>query len=284
MNKFNYYIVRVLEKTGIISLINFRLIVKLNNHRFSIPFIGSKMGTENVLLAEAWFTDIFQQLKKVISREECFVDVGMNVGQTLLKVRSVDSTIRYIGFEPNVVCVQYLYKLIRINNIEDIRIFPVGLGSNSEILTLYADNEFASGASMIKFFRQNQNIKFEYNTPVFNGDVVLKNEPVGIMKIDVEGFELNVLKGIVDTIKTNRPFIICEILPNYNNEETDRFKRQLELERLLLSLDYVISRIHESESKVERLDAIGSFSSMDETNYLFIPSEKLDKLKALLIN
>ena len=90
MNKFKYYIVRVLEKTGIISLINFRLIVKLNNHRFSIPFIGSKMGTENVLLAEAWFTDIFQQLKKVISKEECFVDVGMNVGQTLLKIRSVD--------------------------------------------------------------------------------------------------------------------------------------------------------------------------------------------------
>jgi FkbM family methyltransferase len=262
MNKFKYYIVRVLEKTGIITLINFRLIVKLNNHRFSIPFIGSKMGTENVLLAEAWFTDIFQQLKKVISQEECFVDVGMNVGQTLLKVRSVDSTIRYIGFEPNVVCVQYLYKLIRINNIEDIRIFPVGLGSNSEILTLYADNEFASGASMIKFFRQNQKIKFEYNTPVFNGDVILKNEPVGIIKIDVEGFELNVLKGIVDTIKTNRPFIICEILPNYNNEESDRFKRQLELERLLLSLDYVISRIHESKSKVERLVAIGSFNSM----------------------
>ena len=95
---------------------------------------------------------------------------------------------------------------------------------------------------------------------------------------------LNEELGIVDTIKTKRPFIICEILPNYNNEETDRFKRQLELERLLLSLDYVISRIHESESKVERLDAIGSFSSMDETNYLFIPSEKLDKLKPLLID
>jgi hypothetical protein len=53
---------------------------------------------------------------------------------------------------------------------------------------------------------------------------------------------------------------------------------------LLLSLDYVISRIHESKSKVERLDAIGSFSSMDETNYLFIPAEKLDKLNVLLIN
>lgn len=284
MNKFKYYIIRVLEKTRIINFIYFGLTVKINNNRFQIPFIGSKMGTENILLVEAWFTDIFMALRKVISKDECFVDVGMNIGQTVLKIRSVDKIIPYIGFEPNVVCVNYLYKLIRLNRLEGVRIFPVGIGVNSEILTLHADNEFASGASMIKGFRKNQQIKFEYNTPVFNGDVLLLDEAVGIIKIDVEGFEVNVINGISDVLRIKRPFVICEVLPNYGNLDSDRFKRQTELENLLHSLNYIICRVDETKSKISRLATIGSFDSMALTNYVFVPSEKIESLTALLFN
>ena len=284
MNKVKYYIIRVLDKTRIINLINFRLTVKINNTRFQIPFTGSKMGTENILLAEAWFTNIFIALRNVISKDECFVDVGMNIGQTVLKVRSVDKTIPYIGFEPNVVCVNYLYKLIRLNRLQGVRIFPVGLGANSEILTLHADNEFASGASMIKGFRKNQKINFEYNTPVFNGDVILRDEAIGIIKIDVEGFEVNVINGIVEILRIKRPFIICEVLPNYGNLDSDRFKRQTELENLLHSLSYIICRVDESKAKISRLATIGSFDSMADTNYVFVPSEKIESLTSLLLN
>jgi FkbM family methyltransferase len=242
------------------------------------------MGTENILLVEAWFTDIFMALRKAISKDECFVDVGMNIGQTVLKVRSVDENIPYIGFEPNVVCVSYLYKLIRLNRMEGVRIFPVGLGANSEILTLHADNEFASGASMIKGFRKNQKIKFEYNTPVFNGDVILRDEAVGIIKIDVEGFEANVINGIVEILRIKRPFVICEVLPNYGNLDSDRFKRQTELENLLHSLNYIICRVDESTSGLIRLATIGSFDSMSDTNYVFVPSEEIENLIDLLLN
>ena len=34
-----------------------------------------------------------------------FIDVGVNIGQTLLKLKSVSSEIDYIGFEPNPICV-----------------------------------------------------------------------------------------------------------------------------------------------------------------------------------
>jgi FkbM family methyltransferase len=266
------------------DLINFVITVKINNTIFKIPFIGSKMGTENIMLAETWFTDIFMALRNVITKDECFIDVGMNIGQTLLKVRSVDKSIPYIGFEPNVVCVNYLYKLIRLNRLEGVRIFPVGLDVNSRILTLHADNEFASGASMIKGFRKNQKIKFEYNVPVFNGDVILQNEAVGIIKIDVEGFELNVINGIVEIMRIKRPFVICEVLPNYGNLDSDRFKRQTELENLLHALNYLFCKIDESNSKIRRLTTIGVFDSMSDTNYVFVPSEKMENLTALLLS
>ena len=241
------------------------------------------MGTENLLLAEAWFFSIYNKLRPQINDDCHFVDIGMNIGQTLLKVRSIDQHIPYIGFEPNPVCVSYLYKLIQLNQIENVRIMPVGLGSQSEILTLYADNEFASGASVIKGFRKNQKIKFEYNIPVFSGDEILNNLKIGLIKIDVEGFELDVLKGIINSIKLNRPFILCEILPNYNNRDSERYARQMELESLLKSNDYSIGRIEEKSAKCKLLNSIDIFDSMEESNYIFIPNERLEEVRGIQI-
>jgi FkbM family methyltransferase len=283
MNKINYYLIRLLDKSGILEFVNFRVSVNINQSKFYIPFRGSKMGTENLLLAEAWFFSVYNKLRPLIKDDYQFVDIGMNIGQTLLKVRSIDKQIPYIGFEPNPVCVSYLYKLVQVNKIKNIRIIPVGLGSQAEILTLYADNEFASGASVIKGFRKKQKIKWEYNIPVFNGDEILNNLKIGLIKIDVEGFELDVLKGIINSIKLNRPFILCEILPNYNNRDSERYIRQIELESLLKSNDYSIGRLDEKSAKFKLLNSIDIFDSMDESNYIFIPNERLEDVSELLI-
>lgn len=283
MKIVKYYIIRLLDKLRILKLVNFRVAVDISKKKYYIPFRGSKMGTENLLIAEAWFFSIYNKLRPQINVDYHFIDIGMNIGQTLLKVRSMDQHIPYIGFEPNPVCVSYLYKLIQLNQIENVRIMPVGLGRQSEILTLYADNEFASGASVIKGFRKNQKIKYEYNIPVFSGDEILNNLKIGLIKIDVEGFELDVLKGLLNSIKFNRPFVLCEILPNYNNRDSERYARQLELESLLKSNDYSIGRIEEKSAKCILLNSIDIFDSMEESNYIFIPNERLEDVGGLFI-
>ena len=121
MNKLNYYLIRLLDKTGIIKLVNFRVAVDISQKKYYIPFRGSKMGTENLLLVEAWFFSIYNKLRPLINDDCHFVDIGMNIGQTLLKVRSMDQHIPFIGFEPNPICVSYLYKLIQLNQIENVK-------------------------------------------------------------------------------------------------------------------------------------------------------------------
>ena len=41
-----------------------------------------------------------------------YLDIGVNIGQTLMKLKSVNPKIEYIGFEPNATCVHYVNKLI----------------------------------------------------------------------------------------------------------------------------------------------------------------------------
>ena len=52
------------------------------------------------------------------------VDVGANLGQTLLKVKRLDRRARYVGFEPNPWCVVYMEELVRVNRLEHCSIVP----------------------------------------------------------------------------------------------------------------------------------------------------------------
>jgi FkbM family methyltransferase len=175
-----------------------------------------------------------------------------------------------------------MYNLIKFNKFKNVRVFPVGLADNNDVLTLYADNEFASGATMINGFRSQQKIKFEYNTPVFTGDFILSECSPYLIKIDVEGFELDVIKGLKETMKAKNPIIICEILPNYSNIDSARYKRQIELEEILKSLNYLVYRVNEITGVLNQIDNIGLFESMDETNYVFVPNFKVPLIQDLI--
>jgi len=217
-----------------------------------------------------------------------FIDAGMNIGQTLLKVAALDGNRKYVGFEPNPVCFNYCFQLIKANELQNYSIYPVGLFNETKILTLFLDKEFASGASVSENFRNNkERYPIKVNVPVFKGDDVLQQrmeEKVGIVKMDVEGVEFEAIEGLHDRLKADTPFIIIEILPVYSLESENgkfRKKRELQLLAILFELGYKMYRINEKEEKLVYLDEIEVHQSMALTNYLFVHNDKLPLLKSL---
>ena len=103
-----------------------------------------------------------------------------------------------------------------------------------------------------------------------------------LIKIDVEGFELDVIKGLQETLRRESPIVICEILPNYLDKNSERYKRQIELEEILVKLDYSVYRVDEQNSKLMHLANIGLFESMDETNYVFVHKSKVSIISELV--
>ncbi len=114
------------------------------------------MGYENIRQWELWMCHL---LKKILPlKEGIFIDVGVNIGQTLLKLRSVDSSREYIGFEPNPHCVYYVEALIKENGFLNGRLIPVGLLDRDAVLelNLYSDGNTDSQASMVAELRQDK--------------------------------------------------------------------------------------------------------------------------------
>lgn len=286
---YKYYACRLLAKLNLLQHLSFHLSQKFGAKKFHVPVIDGVGYYNLVPVREEWMDKIIQKL--FVTRNGCVIDVGVNLGQTLLKIASFNTNINYYGFEPNPVCYAYCKSLIKLNRLNTFKIFPVGLSSTSAIVKLYGDTSYASGASIIENFRTNkERYKEIYAVPVMPADDILCKEnipAINFVKVDVEGAELDVMMGFKETLQRFYPIIIMEILPVYTLENENgkmRKERQDKLLKLMFSLGYKLFLIHEKETRLEPIEDIPVHGDMSRTNYLFIPSNEVKSFDDLLIS
>jgi FkbM family methyltransferase len=270
----NYYLHRFLYKSGFFKKVNCRLSKKINGRKFIIPVID-EAGYHNLLPTESWLSVLLEKFLPV--KKGAFIDVGMNIGQTLLKVAAADPDIAYYGFEPNPLCYYSCLRLVEENRLKTFQVFPVGLSDQENLLSLYLNKPYASGATVLKDFRKNmENFTLRMNVPVWRGDSLTALQEIrelAILKADVEGAELEVIQGLTGLIRRTHPIILLEILPIYDAEtENGRYRknRQDELIALLRSLAYEMFLIKEASATLEPVSEIEVHGDLTKTNYCFI--------------
>jgi FkbM family methyltransferase len=240
-----------------------------------VPLLGNT-GFDNLSPSERWLTTWLSRLLK--DREGVFVDIGVNVGQTLLKVKTLFPHVQYVGFEPNAVCFHYTQRLVELNGFEHCTLLPVGLSNRTALIPCFMRHEHDVSASVVAGFRPLWKVPERMYVAVFDGDAVLEQLEVGrvaVVKIDVEGGELEVVEGLRKTIGRDRPLIFCEILPLYPEDPHKLHFRQPRQERLLADLrqlGYVMYRLLEDGTAVSLTD-IEPHGNVKLTNYLFAPVE-----------
>ena len=222
-------------------------------------------------------------IRKLLSlKKGVFIDVGINIGQTLIKLKTVDKNIEYIGFEPNPKCVYYANELVKQNDFEHCSIIPVGIFNENKVLqlSLFSENDTDPAASVIDNFRPGEKVFKKIFVPVFDFaglDIALEIKDIAVVKIDVEGAELEVLQSMQETINRMRPFIIIEILPCYNTENFGRIQRQQAIENLLHDINYKIIRIIKGDKNTAisylPLAEIEIHGKIELCDYVLIPEE-----------
>lgn len=255
--------------------INYARTLRIRGVRIKAPSIYGIACRQS----ESWMVDLLATV--LDQRPGAFLDVGVNVGQTLVKVKAIDPDREYIGLEPNPVCVFYTQNLIRWNAFERCTLLPVGLFTHDSVLALdlFAEDDVAdSSASMISHFREDSVVHSSVFVPVFRFDSLAKilgDTVVGVVKIDVEGAELEVLKSLLQLIRRDRPAILIEVLPVYSQDNTFRRERQDELETLFADAGYALHRVGKTSSGayagLEPIEAIGIHSDLTKCDYLALP-------------
>lgn len=265
---------RTLERRGQLWRANFTVSGRLGGRPLRVP-LQFGAGWEHLRMREVWLYHAIEHLLK--SRPGTFVDVGVNVGQTLIKVKAVEPDRDYVGFEPNPNCLQYVQHLITLNKFTHATVVPIAVSNRAGVLRLFLNPDVDPSATIVDGFREPDRYARSIVVPVFVGDEVLESigvREVSIVKIDVEGGELDVMQGLERTLRRAHPFVVCEVLPVFDAEtELGRFRapRQAALRDLLGDLGYAIFRIY-VDGTVEALSDFGGVhSDMTLSNYIFVP-------------
>jgi FkbM family methyltransferase len=134
-----------------------------------------------------------------------FVDAGGFNGDTVEEIVNLGYVIDTVyGFEPDTKnFIDYCETMKRLN-IRAIN-FPCGIGEDNEIIPFSNDgfdgNYFGEG---------------EIGLPVCSLDNVLTSNPVNLIKMDIEGFEKEALRGANNLLKNNKP---CLAISLYHKPE-----------------------------------------------------------------
>jgi FkbM family methyltransferase len=163
---------------------------------------------------EGYIENVMRRL--LLEKSGAFIDIGVNVGQTLAKLLSIDRQRVYIGFEPQLACCFNVDDFLKLNKLHNACVLPIALSDANGIMTFYADGDADETASLMAKSTE-RTLKSHVQGRI--GDEVLLElavDAVCAIKIDVEGAELHVLRGLRNTLRHKRPAVIFEMLPNFS--------------------------------------------------------------------
>jgi len=190
-------------------------------------------------------------LKSLFAPHHIFFDIGGNIGVfTLLAAKRLSNGMVHT-FEPSPYHLEKLDANLRLNKFENVHVHPVALSNQTQSSKLYLPIEepgLMRNTGMASLFQLDQvKSKVEEVTCVKLDDY---RQKLGIpcadlIKIDVEGAEMDVLEGAIETIGSCRPIVVMEV----NLDHLQRADRNIqEVIDYWSHIQYKIFRInHEAE-------------------------------------
>ncbi len=131
-----------------------------------------------------------------LKNADVFIDIGANIGYYSCIARSMN--LKVLSFEPLWHNLQYIYNNMDINNWTDVEVYPLGLSDKPGLAVLYG---VGTAASFIKDWAGISTKKRV--VPLSTLDIIAAKRFSGsrlVIKIDVEGVELSVLKGATEIL------------------------------------------------------------------------------------
>ncbi len=176
---------------------------------------------------------------KYLDSNSTVVEVGAHIG-TLTVILSKLSKEVY-SFEPLKQSYDLLNKNLDLNNCKNVKTFKKGIGDKKGKIKIdfIADGNCGAtvlqGGSINKTWKNKNDLELDLEVDVITLDS-LKLDSLDYLKIDVEGYEENVIRGGLKIINKFKPVIVLECMGDYDygsiitDEQIEtKFKKLLEL-------------------------------------------------------
>jgi FkbM family methyltransferase len=149
-----------------------------------------------------------------------FFDIGSNFGYYSYYVLSLHPTQKIYSFEPNPALYKQQLETKSRNNLNSFMPNNTGIGDTKGVLTLNIDAR-ASGRSTfgprseLKNKREVQAEIMSFDEWLQNNGIQYPTKPEWVAKIDVEGYEPRVIRGMCQTLNAQAFYALCIEINDY---------------------------------------------------------------------
>jgi FkbM family methyltransferase len=209
----------------------------------------------------------WQLLEQLLSNGKDAIEVGANIGTHTVSMANKLASMgrRLLAVEPQPVVFQNMCANLALNGLLNVLAENAACSDKPGWLTFqmpdYRQENNSGGVSMREDSIGNQRVR-----AVLLDELVPENFDVGLIKIDVEGFEQKVLEGATQTLKLFRPNIYVE---------NDRHDKSKDLIEWLWTADYDlwwhIPRLYNPENYFGVVENI--YGNVASFNMLAVPKE-----------
>jgi FkbM family methyltransferase len=194
------------------------------------------------------------------------VDVGAALGSYSWILSRASRTV--YAFEPGKLHNKFLSRVVSGSNVE---VICAAVGSTTGQVNLYTPGSDSHALHSATVFEATQVVRVEdtrvervqqTTLDAFLAACLAPGRTVDVLKVDVEGYELDVLKGAWRTLTLYHPLIICEVEARHNANYAEVFRLLKELGyscyffrdgTLELLLDERIERLQQAKDLAARI-------------------------------
>lgn len=180
-------------------------------------------------LGQFWLTrnrrlyepEVTRWIVSLLGRGDTFVDVGGNNGYySMLASKVVGPTGRVLAFEPNPAAFSRLLRNRSLNAADNVSARCLALSDRKATASLFLDPDEDGRSTMVSTPRRWQRGPTGLAVPTDRLDRILDGVTPRLVKIDVEGHELPVLRGMEGLVDApGPPCLIVEWNPQYGSED-----------------------------------------------------------------
>jgi FkbM family methyltransferase len=187
------------------------------------------------------------------------------MGYYTLGMPRINPDLKVHSFEPQPVTYKSLVRNLALNSLSGtVTTHNCGLGAENSVLTMFIPKFTGSGGASFANLHVEEGEPEVFETPVYSLDKYLDSKSApDLIKVDVEGFEFEVMLGSQAIITKDKPTIVIELLRKWMKP----FNRHpQDVIDLLVPKGYLVYAIQENGLKaIHIID-----DSTVENNFLFI--------------